>query len=82
MLVTGINTGDVDLFPFYGYVVGFEDGLDGLGNLGTDTVAYTNGFVSILCCIVELKSSIPGINVTVYLPPNLEGLKMSDCTVA
>jgi hypothetical protein len=27
-------------------------------------------------------ATVPGISVTVYLPPYLVGLKMSDCTVA
>jgi hypothetical protein len=33
-----LDTGDGDLLPLDGYVVGLEDGLDGLGHLATDTV--------------------------------------------
>lgn len=39
--------------------------------------------VSLLrCCHVRLRGRVPGIKVTVYLPPNLLGWKMSDVTVA
>ena len=38
VLVTGDNTGHVDLLPLNGNVVGLEDGLHGLGDLGTDTI--------------------------------------------
>lgn len=38
-----LETGDLDLLPLNGDVVGLEDGLDGLGNLGTDTVTGDEG---------------------------------------
>ena len=40
VLVTGVNTANIDLLPLNGNVVGLEDGLDRLRNLGTDTVTY------------------------------------------
>lgn len=42
-LTTILNTSDIDLLPLNGDVVGLEDGLDGLGNLGTDTVSGDEG---------------------------------------
>lgn len=42
-LTTILNTSDVDLLPLNGDVVRLEDGLDGLGNLGTDTVSGDEG---------------------------------------
>jgi hypothetical protein len=38
MLVASVYTCDIDLFPLDRYVVGFEDGLDGLCDFGADTV--------------------------------------------
>lgn len=38
VLVTGVNTANVDLLPLNGNVVGLEDGLDRLSDLGTDSV--------------------------------------------
>lgn len=38
-----LHTRDLDLLPLNGDVVGLEDGLDGLGNLGTDTVTGDEG---------------------------------------
>lgn len=38
VLVASLNTGDVDLLPLDGHVVGLEDGLDRLGDLSTNTV--------------------------------------------
>ena len=32
--------------------------------------------------VVMGKTVVPGMRVTVYLPPNLVGLKISDCRVA
>lgn len=40
VLATGFDTGDIDLLPLNGHIVGLEDGLDRLGNLSTDTVTY------------------------------------------
>ena len=40
MLVTGLDTRNVDLFPLDGDIVGPEDGLDRLGDLGANTVTY------------------------------------------
>ena len=77
--VARVDTRDVDLLPLNGHVVRLEDLLDRLGDLSTDTVT---------CACSESMSNyrrlsrIPGIRVTVYLPPNLVGLKMSWVTVA
>lgn len=38
-----LDTGHLDLLPLDGHVVGLEDGLDGLGNLSTDTVSGDQG---------------------------------------
>ena len=38
-----LDTGDLNLLPGNGDIVGLEDGLDGLGNLGTDTVTGDKG---------------------------------------
>jgi hypothetical protein len=38
VLAARLHAGDVDLLPLDGHIVGLEDGLDRLGNLGTDTV--------------------------------------------
>jgi hypothetical protein len=38
-----LETGDLDLLPLNGDVVGLEDGLDRLGNLGTDTITGDEG---------------------------------------
>lgn len=38
-----LETRDLDLLPLNGDVVGLEDGLDGLSNLGTDTVTGDEG---------------------------------------
>ena len=38
MLVTSVNTRDIDLFPFDGYIVRFKNCLDSFGDLGSDTV--------------------------------------------
>lgn len=40
VLAAVLHAGDVDLLPLNGNIVGLEDGLDRLGNLGTDTVTY------------------------------------------
>ncbi|GKT63064.1 LOW QUALITY PROTEIN: hypothetical protein ColTof4_05343 [Colletotrichum tofieldiae] len=39
----GVEAGDLDLLPLNGDVVGLEDGLDALGDLGTDTVTGDQG---------------------------------------
>lgn len=39
----GVHTGHVDLLPVDGNIVGLEDGLDALGDLGTDTVTGDQG---------------------------------------
>lgn len=40
VLAAVLHAGDIDLLPLNGDIVGLEDGLDRLGNLGTDTVTY------------------------------------------
>jgi hypothetical protein len=40
VLAAVLHAGDIDLLPLNGNIVGLEDGLDRLGNLGTDTVTY------------------------------------------
>lgn len=40
VLVAGVDTRDVYLFPFYWDVVGFEDGFDRLGYFGANTVTW------------------------------------------
>lgn len=40
VLAALLHAGDVDLLPLNGHIVGLEDGLDGLGDLGTDTVTW------------------------------------------
>lgn len=41
MLVASVDAGHVYLFPFYGHIVGFEDGLDGFRHFGANTVTWT-----------------------------------------
>lgn len=43
VLVTGLDTGDIDLLPLDGDVVGLEDLLDGLGDFGTNTITGDQG---------------------------------------
>lgn len=38
MLISGLNTSNVDLLPLNGNVVGFENGFDRLGNLSANAV--------------------------------------------
>ena len=38
-----LDTGNLNLLPGNGDIVGLEDGLDGLGNLGTDTITGDEG---------------------------------------
>jgi hypothetical protein len=73
--VARLDTGDVDLLPLNGNVVCLEDLLDRLGDLSTDTVTCAS--FNIIFGIWGRLSRVPGIKVTVYLPPNLVGLKMS-----
>lgn len=108
MLAALLHTGDINLFPLDGYIVGLEDGLDRLGDFGTDTVTCVVDLVLVLDVLYSYPSlhpsdvpplaieisfpastfllrcwdRIPGIRVTVYLPPNLVGLKISDEMVA
>lgn len=42
MLVAGLDTCYIDLFPFDWYIVCFEDCLDCLSDLGTDTITYSS----------------------------------------
>lgn len=39
MFVAGIHATDINLLPFNGYIVGFEDGLDRFRDFGTNTIA-------------------------------------------
>ena len=81
MFVPSLDTSNIDLLPFDGYVVRFEDSLYRLGDFGTNTITFK--MIS-----VQLKSSKrsicdkPGMRVVVYFPPYFVGLNMSDCTVA
>lgn len=84
MLVSGVNAANIHLLPFNGNIIGFENGLNGFSNFGTDSVALgeeIEGLVEILIYKGN-GQKIPGIRVTVYLPPYLVGLKISDWTVA
>ena len=40
VFVAGFHAADVDLFPFDGDVVGFEDLADRVGDLGADAIAW------------------------------------------
>jgi len=40
VLVARVHARDIYLFPFYWYVVGFENGLDGFGDFSTNTVTW------------------------------------------
>ena len=48
VLVAGSYTRNVDLLPFHGDIVGFEDGLDGFGYFGTDTITCKKSY-QLLC---------------------------------
>lgn len=85
VLASSLHTRDIDLLPLDGHIVGLEDGLDRLGNLSTDTVTCEyplSPAATLSFHVLSFLWRIPGIKVTVYLPPNLVGLKMSDDTVA
>lgn len=43
VLVTGLNTGDINLLPLDWDIVGLEDGLDRLGDLSSNTVTWDEG---------------------------------------
>jgi len=80
VLVAGFDASHVDLFPFDGYIVCLEYRLDSFCYFGTDTITYP----SLLDKLVAYCDPvfIPGMSVTVYLPPYFVGLKISDCTEA
>lgn len=87
MLVAVLHAGNIDLLPLNGDVVGLEDLLDRLGDFGTNTITYTtcSGPARALRWVDMFwayLAGVPGMRVTVYLPPNLVGLKMSWPTVA
>jgi len=42
MLISGLDTSNVDLLPLDGHIVGFEDRFDRLGNLCANPVACNN----------------------------------------
>jgi len=42
VLSTSLDTSDIDLLPFDRNIVRLENFLDRLGDLGTDTVTYSN----------------------------------------
>ena len=54
MLVSSVDTTDIDLFPLNGDIVGFENGLDGLRNLQTDTITYNLTYESTSCTSQKL----------------------------
>ncbi len=81
MLISSLNSSDVDLLPLNRNIIGFEDGLNGFGNLSPNTVAYIR-VSSLEIGKMNEAHLLPGMSVVVYLPPNLVGLKISDCTVA
>lgn len=39
MLISRLDSSNVDLLPLNRYIIGLEDGLDGFGNLSTNTIA-------------------------------------------
>ena len=86
VLITSVNTGDIHLFPFDWDVVGFENRLHGLCNFCTNTITCLKVSASTSYVLPPQISIpffiVPGIRVTVYLPPYLVGLKISDCIVA
>ena len=82
VFVARFNARNIDLFPFDRHVVGFEDGLDGVGYLGADAVTFKALSMVSICEALELEGDAPGIKVVVYLPPNFVGLNISDWTVA
>lgn len=43
MLVSRLDSSDVDLLPLNGYIIGLEDSLDGFRHLSTNTVACQLG---------------------------------------
>ena len=46
VLVTGVNTANIDLLPLNGHVVRLKDGLDRFGDLGTNSVTLSKKCVS------------------------------------
>ena len=73
MLISRLDSGDVDLLPLNGYIIRLEYCLDGFGNLSTDTVACNyKSAASTSEGGMRLNCS-PGMSVDVYLPPNLVG---------
>ncbi len=82
MLISRLDSRDINLLPLDRYVIGLKDGLDGFGNLSTNTVAYVLESVGLMEERGMKPNCLPGMSVVVYFPPNLVGLKISDCTVA
>lgn len=80
VLVAGLDTGHVDLFPLDWHIVGLEYRLDGFCYFGTDTVTYSPSCQKSSSLIIA--GFVPGMRVTVYFPPYFVGLKISDCIVA
>jgi hypothetical protein len=79
--VARVDTRDINLLPLNGHIVRLEDLLDRLGDLSTDSVTCACS-ISRLFAFYRRLSRVPGIRVTVYLPPNFVGLKISWPTVA
>lgn len=93
MLAAVLHAGDINLLPFDGYIVGLEDSLDRFRDFGTDSVTWDDISVLcswvppssyllqpffFLLLHLHHGDRVPGIRVTVYFPPNLVGLKISD----
>ena len=78
VLITRLNSRHVHLFPLDRYIVCLEDGFDRFGDFGSNTIPY----IALQTSRKAFLWNIPGISVTVYLPPYFVGLKMSSSTVA
>ena len=81
MFITRLDTRDVYLLPIDWNIICLEDCFDRLRDFGTNAIAWW----SVSCAArrsMGFVLDLPGIKVTVYLPPNLVGLKMSDDSVA
>lgn len=81
LLVALLHAGDIDLLPLHGDIVRLENLLDRFRHFSTDTVAYC-GCEKRSQSLDPGRADVPGMRVTVYFPPNLVGLKMSEETLA
>jgi len=80
VLVTSLDTRNVDLLPFYWNVVCLEDLANRLRHFSTNTITCGESSECDLDWVLasDKRFCAPGIRVTVYFPPYLLGLKMSD----